>query len=361
VAHSLFTKLFPIPTFLTLSSVAIDISDQSIKFTELKRKKGELILGRYGMVILDPGIVVSGKIVDPARLTKALQDLKTKEKLECVRVALPEEQIYLFELKIPKVSPKEIRPTIELSLEEHVPLKLDEVIFDYIITHETESDYELQVSAIPAEYSKSYYSVFADAGLRPLSFELEAQAIARAVVNKKDPGTFMVVDFGETRTGLSIVSNGIVHFTITLEIGGVMIAKAIEKDFSISFKEAEALKRQVGLSRKDENKELFSVLIYSISILRDEINKNFIYWHTHKDDGGHERPKIQEIILCGGNANIFGLTDYLSASLHTKVTVANPWINVNSLSNYIPPININEALTYATALGLALGDFEQND
>lgn len=357
---SLFAQFFPTPEVLTPVSVGLDISDQSLKYAELKRKAGELVLGRHGVVAIPIGIVQSGKVQDSAGLVQILKDLKQKEHLHFVRVSLPEEQMYLFEMKIPRVPYNTIRQTIELSIEDHIPVKASDINFDFIICGQSESEYTLHISAIPFDLIQSYLAVLTEADLTPLSFELEAQAIARAIIPKGDQDALMIVDFGETRTGISIVSNGIIDFATTLSIGGSDLTAAIAKTFAISVKEAEVRKRAVGLSRKPEDQEMFDVLLNGISVLRDEINRNFIYWHTHKDEHGNDRPKIQEIIVCGGHANMRGLTEYLGASLRIKVTLANPWINVNTLTHYIPPILADDVLAYSTAIGLALGDFEHD-
>ena len=347
---------FPVPKFLLFSSVGLDISDQSIKYAELVRMRGGLELGRFGSVAVPPGVIASGKIQDSKKLITILSDLKMKEKIQHIRVSLPEEQLYLFKMRIPAVPGNQVRNTIELQLEEHIPIKAPETVFDYRLIAEYDDVYDLQVSALPEETVESYLSVFRAAELEPLSFELEMEALARAVVPLGDVSTIMIVDFGETRTGISVVSGHIILFTTTLDLGGTALTASIQKALNVSFSEAEKLKKSEGLARGG-NQEVFSILLNSLSILRDEINKNYIYWHTHKDEEGKDRPNIEEIILCGGDANLIGLVDYLAASLHVRVTLADPWVNINSLERYIPDIRHEEILGYATALGLALGDY----
>ena len=63
-------KFFPTPSFLRFASVGIDVSDQSIKYAELKHMHGELRLGRYGSVVIPPGVIVSGRIQDSRKLAE---------------------------------------------------------------------------------------------------------------------------------------------------------------------------------------------------------------------------------------------------------------------------------------------------
>jgi len=47
-------------------------------------------------------------------------------------------------------------------------------------------------------------------------------------------------------------------------------------------------------------------------------------------------------------------------SLKTEVGMANVWVNIIDMENNIPEINFKQALSFAAALGLAMGDFNRN-
>jgi len=359
----MFTKLFniffPIPKFLTVQSFGLDISDESIKFVQLISKKNVLKLGKYGERKIPAGIIESGRIKDLKRLEEILSSIKKEEKIKSVRVSLPEEQMYLFEVRIEKAGLENIRDSIGLSLEEYIPIPAQDTIFDYEILKEDEKGFNVQVSAISQNVIEGYLSVLKNSSIDVESFELEAQAISRAVIKKGDLDTYMIVDFGEKRTGIFIASRGVVMFTSTLDVGGSLLTGMIQKNFKISFEEAEKIKRKYGLERNTENKEMFSVLLNSISILRDEVVKHFVYWQTHKEDG-KDRPPIKKIIFCGGDSNLIGLSEYFSVSTKNTIEMANVWVNIVKDGGYVPEIKFEQSLTYAAAIGLALGNFEND-
>lgn len=353
-----YNAFFPTPTSLSMSSVGIDLSDRSLRFAEIKPSGEAFELGRYGSMPVPEGAIETGKIKDPEKIKAMLRELKEKEDFSFVRVSIPEEQAYLFSLVIPKVAPDEIRNTIELQIEEHIPIKAEECVFDFSIVRITDTNISLIVAALPKEVSQSYLDIFLDAGLVPLSFEIEPMSVARSVVKAGDIGTYMVVDFGQTRTGISIVSNGSVFFTSTLDINGEDLTRIIQRSFGISFEEAENVKQSYGMRRQAESQnELFAVLLNTMSILRDELNKHYIYWHTYSDPTGIPRPKIEKIFFCGGNANLPGLIHYISTSMRVKAELGNVWTNVNNFEEYIPPIYHMDSMGYGTAIGLALSDF----
>lgn len=359
--NKFFLRFFPLPKILAEPSFGLDISDESLKFLELVNTKDGIRIGRYGERSIPPGVIESGKIKNSKKMEEILLTLKKEEGVRAVRVSLPEEQVYIFALKLEKLGLKNVREGIELALEDHIPISAEDAIFDYELVSENAQNLNVQVTAVPKNIIENYLLIFQHSQISVKSFELEAQAISRVVVKKNDMETYMIVDFGKKRTGIFIVSKGIVVFTFTLDLGGVMLTEMIQKNFNVSFTEAEKMKERYGLERNTDNKEIFAVLLNSVSVLRDEIVKHFLYWHTHKDEEGKNNPPIKKIIFCGGDSNLIGLSDYISVSMKSTAEMANVWTNISNTRNYIPEMSFKESLAFATALGLALGDFNSNN
>lgn len=352
----LYNHYFPTPSYLAMDSCAIDISDQSIKYGELINTSSGPRLGRYGKEKIPQGVVISGKIEKEDEIIRILKKIKDKENLHFIRVSLPEEQMYLFTLSVPKTNNENLRDIILLQIEEYIPLKAPDVVFDYDIVSIGNQNILVEVVAIAGATIESYLSVFNKAGLVPLSFEIEAQAIARAVIPSGDNSSVMIVDFGNDRTGVSISQNGRVFLTTTLAIGGIDLTNMIAKNFSLSFDEAEKMKHEYDLNQGSKAQNIFSAILNGISVLRDEIDKQAIYWETHNiNNSKHE--KISRVILCGGDANLAGLADYLELSMKIKVENANVWVNILNTEDSIPEMSFEESLSYATVLGLSLGGY----
>jgi len=273
---------------------------------------------------------------------------------------LPEEKAYVFTLKIPRTTErKEIISSIEFQLEDNVPISVNEALFDYnLIPGDLNSSHiDVGVSVLPQKVVASYARIFHEVGLIPVSFEIEAESIARAIIPKGDLNTYMVVDYGRTRTSFSIVSKGVVSYTSTVETGGRMALDIIEKQTGLSTEEAQKIKNEKGLVKDPKHPELYMSLANIASVLKDEINKRYIFWHTHKGSEGKEGKQIKKILLVGGNSNLFGLEDYLSSSLKVKVERSNVWANVPFSKSFVPPIGFGDSLSYASSIGLSLKGF----
>lgn len=353
-----FLHTFPTPRFLTMPAVGLNLSDHSIKILELIPNGPNFKLGRYGDEKIPDGVINNGTINDKKALKEVLFALKRKYSLKFVSVSLPEEKAYVFRTEIEKSEDKkEIRNKIEFQLEENVPISSNEAIFDYKIIPNESDDGKLKVSVsvLPQKVVASYVSLFHEVGLVPVSFEIEAESIARAVIKSGDMGTYMIVDYGRTRTGFSVISHGVIRYTSTINIGGESLVEAIQKHSNVSREEAEEIKMEKGLNRG--NKKLSIALSNIIADLEEEINKQYVYWHTHKDNEGQVGEKIQKIILSGGNSNFPGLDEHLAAKMKIKVEKANVWANVFSLDKVTPSIKLGDSLSYASAVGLALHSF----
>lgn len=349
---------FPPPKFLRMPAVGITISDHSIKVMELSYSGNHLEIGRYGDIPIQEDVMISGDMKDRKKLKDILLSIKEKFGITFICASVPEEKAYLFKIELPQEAINNLRESIEFQLEEFVPISSKEAVFDYeIINKKNDNEkIEVNVSAIPEKYITDYLSVFKEAGMTPISFEIEAQALKRAVVPNGDCGTYMIIDIGRTRTGISIVSDGFLRYTSTVSLGGDSLVTAIQKQMGISFQEADKIKQKFGFIKNEKNTELYKSLTITMSALEEEINKRYSYWSEHSENIDKQKKKIQKIILCGGNAHIPGFKEYLSLRIKTPVDIANIWTNAFSFDDYVPDISFNYSSGYASVVGLVLGE-----
>lgn len=340
-----------------MPATGVDISDRSIKYVVLSHEYGSPHLLSYGESALTPGIVEGGRVRDVEQLSGALHQACEKLSRREIILSLPEERAYTFFLSIPKMPRKDIRASIELQLENQIPVPAQSVLFDYdLITERTDGAYDLVVSAISREDVNEYAHACQGALLTPNAFEIEAHAIARALLLPQVKETVLIIDMGKTRTGLIIVANNQVAFTSTVQgIGGEDITTVVQKSLKISRDTAEQYKIKRGLSRSQENRDVFYALIPMVSVLKDEIMRRREYWNVREREArGNTIEPISRIILTGGQSTLPGLDEYLSENLACPVEIVSPWLNVTHFDGGVPPVSLNESLGYTTAIGLAL-------
>ena len=356
------SSLLPPPRYLLLPSAGVDISDTSLKYIQFQRdrKSGKnLELKCWGDIDLPEGTLASGDVKDGTKLAEALKEVQTRAGIEYVRVSLPEEQAYLFETDIKKGTPyKEIRGQLEFKLEENVPLSPRDAYFDYhIFDHQPDQNkLTVSVTVYAKEIINGYYEACREAGVTPLSFEVEAQAISRASIPKGDRNTHLIVDFGKTRTGIGIVHQGVLMYTSTIDIGGKELSSALRRQLGdLGESELTKIKNTQGLIKGTEDTAVYEALVSTMSAIKDEIALRIQYWNS-KTETDKDR-YIQNIILCGGSSNLKGLPGYFTDTLSIETHRARVWQNAFSLEDFIPPIGQRYSYGYATAIGLALTQF----
>ncbi|MCB9810662.1 MAG: pilus assembly protein PilM [Candidatus Nomurabacteria bacterium] len=356
---SSLTKIVPPPSFMVMPSVGVDISDTSMKYVSFHpslRSDRLRVLKEWGDIKIPKDVLERGEILDPKGMVNALKEFKATTKADYIRVSLPEERAYIFETEIKRnVPPKEIRNVLEFRLEENVPIPARDAIFDYEIipSYTNQNMVKVVVAAYQRETILKYYDVCREAGLTPLSFEVEAQAMARAVVSNDNDDVVMLLDFGKTRTGVGIVGGQSLLYTSTIDLGGKQLSQMLRKTLGdVPEDELTKIKNTIGLITETDDTKVYDALISTISVIKDEIALRMQYWHQRGSNRDERR--IKKVIICGGSGNLRGLPEYLTEMLGAKCVRGNVWQNAFDTSVMIPPIEKRYSYGYATAIGLAI-------
>lgn len=358
------SKIIPPPAYITMPSIGVDISDTSMKyigFDPARRKNRNRVLQFWGDIEIPANSLERGEVQNIKQLADSLKEFKQQTKADFIRVSLPEERAYIFETEVKSNIPtKEVESLLEFRLEENVPIPARDTIFDYDFLPAPGKPHTLHVvvAAYQRDTIMEYYEACLAAGLIPISFEVEAQAMARAVIPySQREETTMLVDFGKTRTGVGISKSGILLYTSTIDIGGGQLSQMLRRVLGDNVAESEltTVKNTAGLIRSVSDSKVYDAIIPTISVIKDEIATRMQYWHTREGNRTNER-RISQIILCGGSANLKGLPEYLTEALGIPCVRGNVWENVFQSTMIVPPIEKHYSYGYATAIGLALGE-----
>lgn len=312
---SSFFNFFPTPEYLALASTGIAVSEDGVRLIGLKRSLfgHNFQLSRYRKALLAEGVVKAGLINDETKLVAALREVSNGAKTY-VRATLPEERAYLFIATIVRVPEEGIRDAVAFIIEENVPVSLAESVFDFDVLESLPNSKEMKVavSVLPKLVVESYIKAFESAGLIPVSFDIESQAIARALVPLGEKGAKLIVNLETKKTGFYITDDSVVQFTTTLPYAP-------------------------GSSASREH----------MADLKTEMRKIFAFW-------GSKGKGIERAVICGPWAADQSLVKELMAECPVKFEIANPWVNVSDKERGIPKKLVSEGLAYAPAIGLAL-------
>lgn len=317
---SLFFKLFPPPKFMLMKHAGLEISDDAIRFLEYSGHPPNCKILKFQTLDLPEGVVSGGEVVDVQTLTQILIKIAKENNLSYVKVSVPEEKSYLFKTDISSVNPKAVAQNIEFKMEENVPLPLNEAIFYFDILPKTVTGNELKasVSVVPKSYVENIISILKTANLSPVAFEVAPKSIARSIISAKSEESVIVAHIMRKKTGIYIISGGVVCFTSTIGYGtGSPVSEGGES------------------------------LAESLS---NEIIKVASYWTSHNP----EHQQLEQVVLVGNKVLDLepGISEKVAGS-GLLVSIGNVWANAFSLEKYIPPIFRDESFDYAVVAGLA--------
>jgi len=213
---------FPPPRFVMMPSVALDISPNSIKYLSGTHAAVGYIPQTFREVFLPENTIVNGVVQDYDAFVSALREIHIENGKVFAFVSLPESALYLYTAELKGSGGyAAIRQQIEFSFNEHVPLSLQDAVYDFDIVETTRSGVLVSVTVAPREVITVYTRAFDEVGFMVRAIELEAHAIARSVSPVyKTPKVSMIVDVGHNRTGIIVAKNSVPIFSTTVP-GGV--------------------------------------------------------------------------------------------------------------------------------------------
>lgn len=341
----------------------LDISDFSIKMTQLKKKRRKFNLESFSRISIPEGVIKEGKIEKEKELAGLIKKSLIEAKGELIKnpyavCSLPEQHSFVKIIQLPRMKMDEAKEAIKWEIEANIPLSLEEVYLDWqIIPSKKPSDrLDILINAAPRKLVDEYLNVLRLADIEPVVFEIESIATARSLIkNELSPKPVLIIDLGYNRTSFIVFAGNSIRFTSSIPISNQQMIAAIAKKLGVSQKEAQALKFKIGLDKDKEKGKIFNALLPSLTELINKIKDYTIFYKEHDQVKSDYQEDVSKIILCGGGAYLKGLPKYLSNRLKIPVSLGNPWINIlKPPLNKIPGIPYKESLAYTTALGLAL-------
>jgi type IV pilus assembly protein PilM len=364
----LFNKILYPPVFLSLPSAGVEICNNCIKYVELYNLKGTVSLKKFGEVPLSANIIKDGDILNKNSLVKALIEVKKNITSNFVKVSIPEEKTYIFDVEIPKEAKKNIREALEFKIEENVPLKLEEVSFEYEELKNSKNNsnnISVNVSVIPKSIIDDYTEVLNQADIYPVAFEVESKVIADAVISKKDRNNYIIVKIKENSTVLIAVIDGIVRFSSSIGVGEYYIKEKLFKTDLFKDKPVDYDFFSSDFSFDAAyTSESYDAVVSVFSVFKDEVEKfnGYVedkFFNADQNIKSIKNNKIEKIILCGKCAVLPGLAKHINQNMNAEIILANAWINVFDISETPPQMKFNDSLNFITPIGLVVSSYKQ--
>jgi len=348
------------------SVVGVDIGSSSIKVVQLKKKGGKALIETYGAIALGPyaSLEVGQTTNLPVeQLAVAVRDVMRESGITtnsgAFSIPSSGSLIFLVELpgevqesQLPTIIPTEARkyipvPVSEVSLDWWVIPKKDEISYDDMgVETAKKPKVKVLVVAIQNDVISKYKDIVKRADTESGFYEIEVFSQIRATLGH-DLSPVLLVDFGASKTKLTIIEYGVVRYFHIINRGSYDISSTLSKSLSVSFTKAEQLKREFGLYGSSTDKSITEIIKSSIDYILSETN-NVVLNYERKYN-----KVISKIILSGGGALLKGLKESAVDNFRAEVVVGNPFSKVEAPA-FLAPVLESVGPEFAVALGLAL-------
>lgn len=340
----------------------IDIGDLAIKLVQLSPspfyEKRHFNIKELRSTSLPPGLIVDGEIQEPEMVRKKLLYLLGKEggahkiiRSPWVVASLPEPKTFLKLIEVDTNGNGLTDVDIAYHAKKHLPFELEETYLDWQVVNTNPEESEILIGAVPKLIADSYTYLLESAGLNPITLEIEAVSLARAMItankNYASEGR-AILDLGATRSGLIIYDNQSIQFSTTLNFSGELVTSAIAQGLKIERSDAEKLKISNGLAYDSKHPKYLPIVSKLAEDLIDELKKAFIFYKDHFSNAN----KINHVTMCGGMSNWQNIDNLISRQLKISAHPGHPWKNLFNTKLY--DFDHAKSLSLASAIGLAL-------
>ena len=307
--------------------VGLDVGSSSIKLVELKeRKAGEFSLVRVGVEPLSPEAIVDGSIMDSSLVVDAIQKLaqETGAKSTSFATSVSGHSVIIKKIQVPAMPAAELEESIHWEAEQYIPFDINDVRLDYVVLSEGDigdESMEVLLVAVKRDKVNDYVSVISQSGKNPAIVDLDAFAMQNAYEANYDidPGKVVaLVNMGAGVTNINILAHGATVFWRDISFGGNQFTEALQREFNLSFDQAEQVKRGQDVEGCSAA-EARTVLDAVSAEMASEIQKTFDFFAaTAAEDS------VDELVVSGGCAQTANLVSVLQERFGVPTELLNP-------------------------------------
>jgi type IV pilus assembly protein PilM len=350
------------------SVVGIDIGSSMIKIVEIKKKEGRAALETYGAISLGPYAEVDmGRTTNlpTEKLTEALKEVLKDSNVTTKNSALsiPVSSSLIFTIELPSsVKESELDTIVKTEARKYIPVPITEVSLDYFVLPKKEPDFleahdteqkvivsekiEVLIVAIQNDAIEKYRSIVSGSEITTDLLEVEIFSEIRSNF-EHELSPVLLMDFGASKTKLTVVEFGTVKSFHLINRGGADISDAISKSLSIPFSKAEELKKEYGLFDNPAEKSLAEIIKVHMDYIISETND--VLLNYEKKYGR----TVTKVVLTGGGALMKGIKEIMGNSFKAEVEIGRPFAKIGAPA-FLDKVLEATGPEFAVALGLAL-------
>lgn len=336
-------------------AIGLEIDTGIIRVVELQGTEKAVSLLTIAQKELPIHAVAEGMVVDVNAVATALQEIWEQYRFGQREVILGicNQGVFLRYTTFPKISEKKLASAIRFKAREYFPIDLAEMVFDYAVLGEQprglnpNPTLEILLVAVRKDTLKPSLQTLEMCNLQPKIVDVTFLALLRTLTKEQLTGSFVLVDLANGLTTIQLISRGVPRFSRVISHS----LQTYAREMNLPLGEDTLLAQPLVAATLEEDLQYAG---YGLPddwglTLANEIRSSVSYYLAQDNAGS-----VDTVILSGRGAKINGLADRLREELGVQVEILNP---LAGLKEVIPEIENQlgeQALEYASCLGLAL-------
>ena len=343
--------------------IGLDITTSSIKLVELVSAGRSFRAECYAAEPAPPNSINEKTIVDAEAVGEAIRRAvkRAGSDTEDVAIAISGDAAITKVIQMPRsLGVNELEGQVEIQADQYIPFPMEEVSFDFEIMGPSANDPDMNdvlLVATRTENVDQRRAAVEAAGLKATVVDVEAFALENAcqLLAHQMPDAGMehliaVVDFGASNTTFSVLQDMRVIYTRDFSFGGQQLTEEIMRTYGLSLEDAGRAKKEGGLPSNYQPE----VLDPFIDDMTQQVSRSLQFFLA--SGGGREQP--DQILVCGGCANIPGVADVISSKVGIPTEIGDPLGQMKISSRAKSQGVRRDATALLTACGLALRSFD---
>jgi type IV pilus assembly protein PilM len=343
--------------------LGLDVTTSSVKLIELVDVGRGYRVESFAAEPTPPNAINDKAIVDAEAVGEAIRravkrsGTKTRE----AAVAISGDAAITKVIQMPRhLSEAELEGQVELQADQYIPFPMEEVSFDFEIIGESERDpdmVDVLLVATRTENVEQRQAAVEAAGLMARVVDVEAFAVENAcalLTHQMPEGGvdkfIAIVDFGASTTTFSVLHSLKVIYTRDFAFGGQQLTEEIMRTYGLSLEDAGRAKKEGGLPSNYQPE----VLDAFMDDMSQQVSRSLQFFLA----SGTGRDQPDQVLVCGGCANIPGVADVIGSRIGIPTEIGDP-LGQMKLSSRAKSHGVQkDATALLTACGLALRSFD---
>lgn len=262
-------------------------------------------------------------------------------------------------VRLPAVGRDKLLQMVQYEVEQNVPFPINEIVWNHqFIGDDSSGEQCAMIVAAKVENVREITDCVVAAGLEPEVVDVAPMALYNCLRYNAGnlTGCTVLLDIGARSTNLIFVEDEKIY-SRCIPVAGNAITQELAKSFSVSFQEAEAMKREQAFvslggvyASEDERAERISKIVRNVvTRLHAEISRSVNFYRSQQGGSAPVR-----VLLTGGSAVLPHLDTFFREKLQVEVSYLNPFTNVAVSSRINREKAGVDAFVLAETVGLAL-------